>query len=128
MDTPTTLTDRSSADYFRHLDQLRDALTGLLGTTTKAAARTDVLAAVAAERHRQHTQHGDNTPDSPRLDDLHRLAILTEEVGEVARLLTPDHWSSNRDESLFAELVQVAAVALAWLDGIATDTDNGVPN
>ena len=48
------------------------------------------------------------------------LAILTEEVGEVARALQEGKWGQYRDE-----LVQVAAVAVA---AVASLDRNGDPN
>lgn len=55
-----------------------------------------------------------------RQDRLHpsfpadiRFAVLVEEVGEVAQELQTDHIDTER---LKAELTQVAAVALRWLE------------
>lgn len=45
------------------------------------------------------------------------LAVLTEEVGEVARALL----DCESPERLRAELVQVAAVAVAWAEAIDTE-------
>jgi NTP pyrophosphatase (non-canonical NTP hydrolase) len=42
---------------------------------------------------------------------LKRLAILTEELGEVARAILEED-----EVNLTVELVQVAAVAVAWLE------------
>ncbi len=71
--------------------------------------------AVLAERARQDTTWrgglGDcSHPDTP---DRQRLTVLTEEVGEVARAIL-DH----QPDQLRAELVQVAAVCAAWLEGL----------
>ena len=64
------------------------------------------------------------------MDDGLRLAILTEEVGEVAkelcewdrldhRLPGPTYSEALSSESrIRAELVQVAAVAVAWVETI----------
>jgi NTP pyrophosphatase (non-canonical NTP hydrolase) len=43
-----------------------------------------------------------------------RLAILTEEVGEVARAMCDD----EGDKRLLEELVQVGAVALRWAEDL----------
>ena len=51
-------------------------------------------------------------PECP--NDL-RLAALVEEIGEVARA----YQNGAEGKDLQTELVQVAAVALAWLEGIA---------
>jgi hypothetical protein len=59
--------------------------------------------------------------DLATLDPMWAFAVLTEEVGEVARVLC-DTGDTGRDidklkEALRPELVQVAAVALAWVEG-----------
>lgn len=61
-----------------------------------------------------HEKHGANSievepPDSPRW-----LAILVEEIGEVANSLTYD----GPQDNLRAELVDVLAVAAAWVSAI----------
>lgn len=75
------------------------------------------LERVAAERKRQEQLFADgelvwiaSRPDCP--DEL-RLAALVEEVGEVAR-------AYHDGGDIRTELVQVAAVAVAWLDGLQT--------
>lgn len=70
-----------------------------------AAKGAGPLAEVMAERARQDEKWG---PDRD-LDDLLWLAILSEEVGETAKAII-------EPEDVWAELVQVAAVALAWLE------------
>lgn len=50
-----------------------------------------------------------------RSDAFEMLAILTEEVGEVARSII-----ERDDGNLTTELVQVAAVVTAWLEGRAS--------
>lgn len=69
------------------------------------------------ERERQKQQwgkeHGWGFGDcsSPAVDPAVKVAVLTEEIGEVARAVL------ERDgKQLVVELVQVAAVALAWLE------------
>ena len=48
-----------------------------------------------------------------------RLSIITEEVGEVARVLNDAAHHPGLDVAhLRAELVQVAAMAVAWIDAI----------
>ena len=66
-----------------------------------------VLAAIEAERAKQDARFGDHR----WVPDFLWLAILTEETGEVARAL------QDRGD-LHGELVQVAAVAVAWLEAI----------
>ena len=73
---------------------------------------------VVAERARQEQLLADGVlpalcsqPDCP---DVLRLAALIEEVGEVGRAI-----HDGDPDNLREELVQVAAVAIAWLEGIA---------
>ena len=91
---------------------------------------------ILAERQRAHRKHGATSMEScdPMAD--RRLRVLTEEVGEVARVLNDRErkradsdspfWLADVDRTarcdLREELVQVAAMAVAWiaaLDGEA---------
>jgi NTP pyrophosphatase (non-canonical NTP hydrolase) len=94
-------------------------------------ARTNVYNEVHAERERAHAKHGANANSR---EDAHWtnnewLPVLTEEVGEVAHELTydaryeaelrkDDDPSVTRRRALRKELVQVAAMATAWIDAI----------
>lgn len=82
--------------------------------------------AVHQERERAHRKH-----DSAEHGSMERkpwdhpiwLPVLTEEVGEVARVLCEGELGSLADsahvrECLREELVQVAAMACAWVDAI----------
>lgn len=81
--------------------------------------RGEVLAAIDVERDRQHAkwggQHqwgrGDCAGDG--FPEALKAAILMEEVGEVTRALL----EGDRD-GLADELVQVAAVAVAWREAL----------
>ena len=79
--------------------------------------RSEVYALVNAERDQQAIKWGDRHAwgqgdcSSLDVDDRTKLAVLTEEVGEVARALLDG-------TDLRAELVQVAAVAVAWLEAL----------
>lgn len=78
--------------------------------------------AIAAERIKQHTRWRGTTGDcsDPKTPDSWSLAILTEEVGEVARaVLTGDR------DNLEAELIQVAAVAVSWIEGLNRPVPSG---
>lgn len=81
--------------------------------------RSDVYAAIDAEREAQQRKwggthgwgHGDCSGTG--ITGTTKMAVLAEEVGEVARAVldrTPDR--------LRTELVQVAAVAVAWLESL----------
>jgi len=73
-----------------------------------------------AERERALVLHGDKAMDAYAPTDYARLAILLEEVGEVAREFN----EANQDErpldlcALREELIQVTAMAGAWADAI----------
>jgi hypothetical protein len=71
------------------------------------------LDAIAAEYIRAHVKHGGHTPKSQHMSDGERLAILGEEFGEVCRALTYDNGNPDK---LVAELIQVAAMAAAWVE------------
>jgi len=72
---------------------------------------------VASERERQEALVAEGSLDytaaSPDCPDVLRLAALMEEVGEVARALQDADF-----EHLAIELVQVAAVAVAWREAL----------
>lgn len=71
--------------------------------------------ALQAEMRRAVAKHG--VEETPLVqDDAGCLPILVEELGEVARAMTYD----NGDiEKLMAELLQTAAMALAWHQRLA---------
>lgn len=75
----------------------------------ETSLRTRVaLGAVAEERRRQDRKWGPSDHRPPPT-----LAVLIEEVGEVAKAQMEE-----TDAELRAELVQVAAVAVAMIEGI----------
>lgn len=81
------------------------------GATTGCA-----LNAIRSEYDRAHTKHHGNTPLNHTMSDRDRSVILLEEVGEVARALTPDaHTPTGHAGDLADELIQVATMAAAWL-------------
>lgn len=68
---------------------------------------------IAAERTLQDAKWGEqNHADFPW------LAILTEEVGEVAQAALHDVFGGSHAGTLRHELMQVAAVAVGWLECI----------
>ena len=81
--------------------------------------REDIWASIELERHRQAAKwdrehdwgYGDCS--SPHVPDAVKAAVLAEECGEVARAML-----DRQPASLRAELVQVAAVCVAWLEGL----------
>lgn len=95
---------------------------------SRPAARQHVYQALDQERARQDAKWGAQRSLTPLL----WLAVLSEEAGEVARavldlgrrrdipspLLSPDE---EGVQHLREELVQVAAVAVAWLERLGDD-------
>lgn len=77
-----------------------------------------VLAEVRRERIRAHEKHGDTSMESLPTDDLTRLTVLMEEVGEVARWFNESRRRDMQNGELRAELIQVAAMATAWADAL----------
>lgn len=89
---------------------------------------TTVLGDVHDERRRQEElkQAGRFrfTCADPGLSLTAKLAILAEEFGEVAREVLTNKGvrlardTEGTDEALYAELKQVAAVAVAWMESL----------
>lgn len=76
---------------------------------------------VQRARAAAHAKHGDNSIEAVPGGDPRWLSILVEEVGEVAHEQTYDSTGDLR-----AELVDVLAVASAWVDAIdRADGDAG---
>jgi hypothetical protein len=78
-----------------------------------------VYAAIRAERRRQTIRWagphswGSGDCSSPDVPHIVKAAVLAEECGEVARAVL-----DNDPAALRRELVQVAAVAVAWLEAL----------
>lgn len=79
-----------------------------------------IYAELAAERARAHAKHGATSMESYPVDDLNRLAILTEELGEVAMEFNEARHDDRPVDltRLRKELLQTAAMATAWADAI----------
>lgn len=69
------------------------------------------VALVADERARQNAKWGEQTHH-----DFVWLAILMEEVGELAQAITQTEHGGPHAGTAKAELVQVAAVAVQWIE------------
>jgi hypothetical protein len=82
--------------------------------------RDEAFTAIRAERRRQAEKWGGRHPwgvgdcSSLGVADTVKAAVLAEECGEVARAVL-----DSDPESLRNELVQVAAVAVAWLEALS---------
>jgi hypothetical protein len=73
-----------------------------------------LLAEILEARAAAHRKHGANSIEMEPGDSPRWLPILVEEIGEVANALTYD----GPTDQLRAELVDVLAVASAWVDAI----------
>lgn len=92
------------------------------------AAEWKALDLIRAERRRQDQLKADGrfeyTCADPEMNHYERFTVLGEEVGEVAQeVLTQAERRLARDtegttEGLRKELVQVAAVTVAWLEAL----------
>ena len=82
------------------------------------------LDAVLVERERQETLKAEGrfryTCADVEMSDGERMCVLVEEVGEAARAVLEQRRLANdsHGKDLRAELVQVAAVAVAWIEAI----------
>ena len=78
------------------------------------------LSAVQAEALRAVLRHADHSMLGSAVTESDRLAILAEEVGEVARELNEDRLGNltggDWRERRVKELIQVAAMALTWVE------------
>jgi NTP pyrophosphatase (non-canonical NTP hydrolase) len=77
--------------------------------------RRSILVEVSGERDRQDAKWG-GEPGTERRDDHTYAAVLGEEVGECCKA-----WLERDTSALRAELIQTAAVAVAWIE----ELDNG---
>lgn len=93
-------------DAVRDLKWCRNELTGLLDLPTHATSHA--LNDVLAERARQDAKWGEQNHDP-----FTYLAVLTEEVGELAQAALHARFGGPAADGLRDEAVQVAAVALA---------------
>ena len=86
--------------------------------STRVGLFHPAIVAVAEERERQEELfrlgHLRWTAAHPECPDEKRLSALVEEVGEVARALH----DGESPERLREELIQVAAVAVAWVESL----------
>jgi hypothetical protein len=85
---------------------------------TSVNTAREIWAAIQAERCRQGVKwagphaHGQGDCSSPGVPLMVKVAVLAEECGEVARAAL-----DGKPEQMRAELIQVAAVAVAILEG-----------
>jgi hypothetical protein len=99
----------------------------------------DILVEVFRERVRQELAHLDGKHPiriaDPYTHNGFRTAVLLEEVGEVAHEVNEmlgeqakhGNWSRQRETNLKKELIQVAAVAVAWVRGLENEDESHAP-
>lgn len=79
-----------------------------------------IYALIGDERVRAHLKHGAKSMESATWDDMKRLRILLEEVGEIAKVFNElDAGAIDAPEAMrqcSVEAMQVAAMAAAWSD------------
>jgi NTP pyrophosphatase (non-canonical NTP hydrolase) len=90
----------------------------------------DVLAEVNRERHRQEEPKREGRFTHTCADDMplgEKYAVLGEEVGEVARCVLEMSGKANdkHNRDLRKELIQVAAVCVAWAESLAARNPGG---
>jgi hypothetical protein len=93
-------------EYSRMMDELPEPLRPAFERAYELGGT-----AVLEEVYRAALKHKEKSMLSPITPTVDRLAILGEEFGEVCRALTYDE---GNPEHLKKELIQVAAMALAW--------------
>lgn len=80
-----------------------------------------IYAEIAAERERAHAKHGDKSMESAAWDDMKRLRILMEEVGEIAKVFNELDLGvitlAVARQQCRKECIQTAAMATAWAEG-----------
>lgn len=80
----------------------------------------DIYEQVRVERERAHAKHGDTSMESSSAHDPvgRRYRVLAEEVGEVAKEFNDAEHDGRPVDlvKLRKELIQVAAMAVAWAD------------
>jgi NTP pyrophosphatase (non-canonical NTP hydrolase) len=89
----------------------------------------DIYDEIRAERDRAHAKHAETSMEAQPIDALLRLAILMEEVGEVAKEFNEARHRAARGgpdldiTALRKELIQTAAMATAWADACGAELE-----
>jgi len=93
---------------------LEKEITDLEKEIQRLKAENKQFALIQEERKRQIEKWGEQ-----KHDDYHWLAILTEEVGELAQAILHSEFGGKAAGTTQAELIQVAAVSVQWLEHIS---------
>lgn len=78
--------------------------------------RHKIFEAISNERARQDAKFGWPNRGLASVNDWKKLAILMEEVGEVSNALLERAVGDDTTQHVRQELLQVAAVCVAWLE------------
>ena len=111
--------NEGSAEIDRQVGQMEDAGDGLTATISALVSVKDER--VRQEMLRESGKFEATCADPTAMTDAERFAVLGEEFGEVAREVV-EH---GPEGSLRAELVQVAAGAVAWIEAIDATAEQG---
>lgn len=86
----------------------------------------DILSDLLGERIEQNEKWARVGANWDEPDEL-KLTVLVEEVGEVAKAVLEHSMRTPQGRyNLYRELIQVAAVAIAWAESIDVDGIGGV--
>lgn len=93
--------------------------------------RLDAMLLVQREMRAATEKHGEYTTLNGEMSPMVKLAILTEEVGEVANelcegLTVGQHRGVMDVAALRNELAQVAAVCVLWIESTLVITDEDI--
>lgn len=86
---------------------------GKFNIIKKQLDRLKTIALVEEECQRQDERWGEQNHD-----DYRWIAILSEEVGELAQAILHDEFGGAHAGTMKEELAQVAAVAMQWLEAL----------
>lgn len=113
--------DASDASHDTSMWLLSEAADRLADRVSTLPLGLNIYDDIDRERQRAHAKHGASSIEGRPPADSGRLAILVEEVGEVARNLNDRRHADTTyelldfDALLRAELIQVAAMAVGWI-------------
>lgn len=85
---------------------------------------TNIYEEIGIERARAHVKHLHSSAEHLDVTDAKRLAVLMEEVGEVAKEFNEARENGRPIDlkALRKELIQVASTASTWADNFPKDT------
>jgi NTP pyrophosphatase (non-canonical NTP hydrolase) len=100
----------------------------MAGDMSNCAVISDILSEVLNERERQDVLKAEGKFKKTCADGMsnaERLAVLAEEFGEVAREVCEQIEGFTDWYKMRTELIQVAAVCVAWVEGLDKQKTGG---